>query len=775
MYYTIYTINISFEIPLITITANLNFTGMFLVVSFSSSLDVAAIEMELGLPLDYDKEMETVGRSNLISGIFGGYTGSYIFSQTIFTMRRGIITRYCGYTVAILEILFFLLPISITSYVPKCFFGSLLILISVDLLWEWLISARKKMLETEWYVTLLTFLAIQMSGIELGMLIGIVAAVFSFVLTYANTSDVYSTSVKSSTVVRTFEERAVLIANRGKIVTITLSGYIFFGSAVKILRDVKKHLVLNSDASGFDASSPTTSTHNDDEVAPLYRYSVTPSKRGGHSNTNTPPSMVKSVSGSTKYSLVQNDEEVGLALRIEDEDDAEKPRMKKSESFASVDSHLSSYGSVDSTYSGNNTRSKSSSPTTPRNLNSISVYELSAADIGKHHQNWEDFQRPSKRSVSPHDVRSDTSIPSAVIDTNKPATTTNISADLFLSKLLATGTDGLTVDEAPTGSSEESCLTEYVVLDFTNVTGTDATAARSCFLMLMQLMRASGVTVAFTGLQQPVEKLLRAHRVIKDDDVVIQVLDDCLEWFEEQVLFKANTGSSSKRKKPKGNAFFKRDPAYYANAWQKRKALRPSVSKSSIPISLVSSMSMRFSDSDLTREIEMMGVLSDKNSSLDNPRSVRVLRRILCDYLEVETSCPLYSYLRSKTLLKYFERKSVVKDDVIIEIGDTANNIFIIEEGSVEITRGSDDYNDEDDSVQQRIAKIASGAVFGEAAFFLRTKFQYRYTCLSDCYLWTMSRESYAEMEQSENKLCLIIQHVLLKSLSITQNKLIND
>ena len=154
----------------------LRILGMFLVVSFSSSLDVAAIEMELGLPLDYDREMETVGLSNLISGLCGGYTGSYIFSQTIFTMRRGIVTRYCGYTVAVLEIVFFLLPFSITSYVPKCFFGSLLILISVDLLWEWLISSRKKMLQTEWYVTLLTFMSIQTCGIELGMLTGVVAS-----------------------------------------------------------------------------------------------------------------------------------------------------------------------------------------------------------------------------------------------------------------------------------------------------------------------------------------------------------------------------------------------------------------------------------------------------------------------------------------------------------------------------------------------------------------------------------------------------------------------
>jgi hypothetical protein len=45
-------------------------------------------------------------------------------------------------------------------------------------------------------------------------------------------------------VIRTFEERATLIANRGKVVTITLKGYIFFGSAVKILEDVKSHVSI---------------------------------------------------------------------------------------------------------------------------------------------------------------------------------------------------------------------------------------------------------------------------------------------------------------------------------------------------------------------------------------------------------------------------------------------------------------------------------------------------------------------------------------------------
>ena len=55
-------------------------------------------------------------------------------------MRRGVSTRICGYTVAVCELAVILLPISITSYVPKLFFGSLLVLIAIDLLNEWLVD-----------------------------------------------------------------------------------------------------------------------------------------------------------------------------------------------------------------------------------------------------------------------------------------------------------------------------------------------------------------------------------------------------------------------------------------------------------------------------------------------------------------------------------------------------------------------------------------------------------------------------------------------------------
>jgi len=63
---------------------------MFLVVAFSSSLDVAAIQMELGKSLNFNTELKMIGLSNFFSGITGGFTGSYIFSQTIFTLRARV-------------------------------------------------------------------------------------------------------------------------------------------------------------------------------------------------------------------------------------------------------------------------------------------------------------------------------------------------------------------------------------------------------------------------------------------------------------------------------------------------------------------------------------------------------------------------------------------------------------------------------------------------------------------------------------------------------------
>jgi len=151
----------------------LTLLSMIFVVALSSSLDVAAIELELNQPLNYNHELKTVGLSNIVSGLTGGYTGSYIFSQSIFSLRAGVRSRLAGYVLAFCELLVLVLPFPILSYIPNFFFGSLLVMICIDLMHEWLWDVRGKISGAEYAICLVTFILIQILGVEYGIIAGV--------------------------------------------------------------------------------------------------------------------------------------------------------------------------------------------------------------------------------------------------------------------------------------------------------------------------------------------------------------------------------------------------------------------------------------------------------------------------------------------------------------------------------------------------------------------------------------------------------------------------
>ena len=73
------------------------------------------------------------GWSNVATSLAGaGFTGSYIFSQTIFTMRAGVHSRINGAVIAVMMLVIFVMPFSVIEYLPSYFFGSLMMWIG----WE---------------------------------------------------------------------------------------------------------------------------------------------------------------------------------------------------------------------------------------------------------------------------------------------------------------------------------------------------------------------------------------------------------------------------------------------------------------------------------------------------------------------------------------------------------------------------------------------------------------------------------------------------------------
>ncbi|EQC26636.1 hypothetical protein SDRG_15576 [Saprolegnia diclina VS20] len=233
--------------------------AMYFVVAFSSSLDVAAIEMALHKPLDHNAELQTVGWSNLVSGLTGGFTGSYIFSSTIFSMKSGVDSRWTGGLIFALEIALVLSPFSIIAYVPKLFFGSLNALIGIDLVMEWIVHAKKSMLWAEYAILWFTFLIMNFWNLEAGIVLGIAAAGINFILSYVE-STVVRRVARQSLVKRDLRERALLYQVRSAIVMLELDGFVFFGSSVAILNQVRKHITTTDVLERSYAHVPTVRT-----------------------------------------------------------------------------------------------------------------------------------------------------------------------------------------------------------------------------------------------------------------------------------------------------------------------------------------------------------------------------------------------------------------------------------------------------------------------------------------------------------------------------------
>ena len=101
--------------------------------------------------------------------------------------------------------------------------------------------------------------------------------------------------------------------NRGKIVTISLEGFVFFGSAVKLLEEVKRHVVINTQSDENHSSEQEA----DDapslgpggkatEMSPL----LTPN-RNKDKNKNTSSTSYASPTGTSPHSPSRSSEHSG--------------------------------------------------------------------------------------------------------------------------------------------------------------------------------------------------------------------------------------------------------------------------------------------------------------------------------------------------------------------------------------------------------------------------------------------------------------------------------
>jgi SulP family sulfate permease len=219
-----------------------NLIAVAFVTASCTLFNTTGIEVAAHREADLERELNVTGIANMLSGVFGGYTGCVSVSRSILNFNAGGTGRLSGLTVAAISVLMLAFAPTLLGYMPKFVLGGLLIYLGADQLHKWIVQSRRRLSLTE-YVSLLAIIVIIVQwGFIAGILIGVVIGCATFALSAARIDSIkygFDGTEYRSSLDRSRDDQAVLSAHGGKIQGLNLQSYLFFGSANRLYQHVK--------------------------------------------------------------------------------------------------------------------------------------------------------------------------------------------------------------------------------------------------------------------------------------------------------------------------------------------------------------------------------------------------------------------------------------------------------------------------------------------------------------------------------------------------------
>jgi len=220
-----------------------NISSILFLSAISTLITISAIELMVKRDFDIDRELKMTGIANLVGGFMGGMVAFQSMSLTSLGLSLGGKNRLVGITATSVCGIGLLVGPEIIGLFPRPILGGLLAYMGLSFLWEWLISARKKLPFTEYLLIPFIFLVIVFSGFIEGIIIGLISAIILFVVNYSQVGAVrFNVTGKNrrSYVERHPKDQKCLKKNGRQIRIIALHGFLFFGTTRKLLSQIKK-------------------------------------------------------------------------------------------------------------------------------------------------------------------------------------------------------------------------------------------------------------------------------------------------------------------------------------------------------------------------------------------------------------------------------------------------------------------------------------------------------------------------------------------------------
>lgn len=199
---------------------------------------------------DINQELASAGLANTVSGLTGGFVALPSMSQTELAMQVGAPKgRLVGLVVAALCAVILFFGMGMIAWIPKILLSGLLMYLGGTLLERWLLDARAKLPMFEFLVVVIIVVVVALVGFLEGVVVGLLCAIVLFVVNssrinvvrYALTGRERRSNVERNTL----EEKYLRDNGEGTLI-LKLQGYLFFGTAAALVKQIEQRLEDNA-------------------------------------------------------------------------------------------------------------------------------------------------------------------------------------------------------------------------------------------------------------------------------------------------------------------------------------------------------------------------------------------------------------------------------------------------------------------------------------------------------------------------------------------------
>jgi len=206
-------------------------------------LNASSLELAIRRDVDLNRELQSAGFANLLSGLAGGMAGYHALSLSTLSYRIGARGRLPGLLAGALCVILLFAGSALLAFFPMPILGGLLLFAGLDFLVDWVVWGWSRLSKPEYAVVLLILVVIATAGFLVGVAVGLVAMIILFILSYSRISVVHhagSGAEIRSSVERCAYHRQVLSKDLGvHIHILELQGFIFFGTANALLDQIR--------------------------------------------------------------------------------------------------------------------------------------------------------------------------------------------------------------------------------------------------------------------------------------------------------------------------------------------------------------------------------------------------------------------------------------------------------------------------------------------------------------------------------------------------------